>query len=197
MSVDFNIADVFKLPVKIFAAIALGAGLILFLPDSLIQKLYLVTFRDSFGFIIGLVFIISISIVGVTVLVAFYKMLSSKILFAKSKKSREKCLNGLDDYQKTIVYSLMEEINHTDELPIHDGSVIWLEQNWIIGKAASQHFISDPTNPTFPYMLQPWVVEYLNLHKVLYQSVKEAASKVEAEMKKQALRSGYSMYYNN
>ena len=184
MSVDFNIADVFKLPVKIFAAIALGTGLILFLPDVAIHKLYLVTFRDSFGFIIGLVFIISISIVGVTVLVAFYNMLGSKILFVKSKKSREKCLNELDDYQKTIVYSLMEEINHTDELPIHDGSVLWLEQNQIIGKAASQHFISDPTNPTFPYMLQPWAVAYLKSHEELYKEIKDAAKKVEAEIKK-------------
>ena len=41
MSVDFNIADVFKLPVKIFAAIALGTGIILFLPDAAIHKLYL------------------------------------------------------------------------------------------------------------------------------------------------------------
>ena len=88
----------------------------------------------------------------------------------------------------------MEEINHTDELPIHDGSVIWLEQNWIIGKAASQHFISDPVNPTFPYMLQPWVVAYLNSHKELYQEIKEAAKNVEEEMKSNNQTMGYPFF---
>ena len=41
MSIEFNVADVFKLPVKIFAAITLGTGLILFLPDDIISKIYL------------------------------------------------------------------------------------------------------------------------------------------------------------
>ena len=195
MSVDFNITDVFKLPVKIFAAIALGTGIILFLPDAVIQKLYLTSFRNSFGFVIGLVFVISVSIVGVTIVIAIYQAFSRKILFSKSKKSREKCLNKLDAYQKTIVYSLYEEMNHTDELPIHDGSVIWLEQNMIIGKAASQHFIDDPMNPQFPYMLQPWAVAYLNDHEELLNDFRDSAEKFIASMEAEAKKNNTRGYW--
>lgn len=195
MSVDFNVADIFKLPVKIFAAIAIGTAIILFLPDSVIQKLYLTTFRNSFGFAIGIAFVISVSIVGVTVVIAIYQAISRKLLFSKSKKSREKCLNHLDSYQKTIVYSLYEEMNHTDELPIHDGSVIWLEQNMIIGKAASQHFIENPLNPEFPYMLQPWVVTYLNEHKDLLSDLKNTAEQFVKSMEAEANRNASRGYW--
>ena len=50
MSIDFNIADVFKLPVKIFAAIALGTGLILFLPDEIIDKDYHAYYKTPRGY---------------------------------------------------------------------------------------------------------------------------------------------------
>lgn len=192
MSVDFNIADIFKLPVKIFAAIALGTALILFLPDTIIRKLYLTDLRNTIGFVIGIAFIISVSIVGVTAVIAIYQVVSRKLLSSRNKKSREKCLNQLDAYQKTIVYSLYEEANHTDNLPINDGSVMWLEQNMIIGKAASQHFIDNPMNPEFPYMLQPWVVVYLNEHEALLFDIKDSAERliesVEAEAKKNSVR---------
>ena len=195
MSVDFSIADIFKLPVKIFAAIALGTGIILFLPDEVILKLYLTSFRNSFGFVIGLAFVISVSIVGVTIVIAIYQVISRKMYFSKSKKAREKCLNKLDSYQKTIVYSLYEEVNHTDELPIHDGSVIWLEQNMIIGKAASQHFISNPMNPEFPYMLQPWVVDYLKEHKGLLNDFRKATEMFIASAEAEAKRNNSRSYW--
>ena len=179
MSIDFNIADVFKLPVKIFAAIALGTGLILFLPDETISQIYLSEFRNTFGFILCLVFVISISVVGVTLIIACYNALSSTVLFAKTKKAREKRINNLDDYQKAIVYLLYSEINHTGELPINDGSVHWLEQNLIIGKAASQHFITNIESPEFPYMLQPWAIEYLNNNKELLAKMEKATTSLK------------------
>ena len=191
MSIDFNVADIFKLPVKIFAAIALGTGLVLFLPDSVIEKLYLFQFRDSFGFVIGLVFVISVSVVGITALVALFKAVASKILFTKSKKSREKCLNNLDDYQKTIVYLLYNENNHTGELPLNDGSVRWLEQNLIIGKATTQHYISNIEDPEFPYLLQPWAIGYLNDHKELINEMKEASNRMRNTLSREYDSNGY------
>ena len=59
---ELNIMDFFKLPTKIMVAIALATGMILFLPDSLISKMYMDGFRNEYGFIIGAVFVVSISI---------------------------------------------------------------------------------------------------------------------------------------
>ncbi len=183
MKVDINLADILKLPIKILASIALGTGLILFLPNDIIDKLFLKSFRKSFGFIIGIVFIISISIVSVSIVIAIFQVVSKKIIFSKTKKSRERCLNNLDVYQKTIVYDLYSKLNHTDELPLNDGAVKWLEQNMIIGKATNQHFIENLLNPAFPYLLQPWVINYLNEHTELVEELKKSTEELGIPMK--------------
>ncbi|HEQ8316790.1 TPA: superinfection exclusion B family protein, partial [Streptococcus pyogenes] len=54
MNFDFKIVDFFKLPTKIMCAISIATGLVLFLPDSFIQKMYMIDFRKKYGFTIGL-----------------------------------------------------------------------------------------------------------------------------------------------
>ena len=79
-------------------------------------------------------------------------------------------LSDLNDYQKTIVYALYKEDNHTKELPIHDGAVHILEHNLVIQKAATQYMVSDLNNAVLPYFLQPWVVNELQKNPQLMNS---------------------------
>ena len=76
-----------------------------------------------------------------------------------------------------------------------DGSVIWLEQNMIIGKAASQHFTDNPMDPQFPYMLQPWVVAYLNEHEELLNDFRDTVEKLIASMEDQANKNNSRGYW--
>ena len=57
----------------------------------------------------------------------------------KFKATAKKRLNALDTYQKALIYDLYSEYNHTDELPLNDGAVNFLEHNMMIGKAATQY----------------------------------------------------------
>lgn len=66
---DLNIMDFFKLPTKIMVAIALATGMILFLPDELISKMYLDGFRNEYGFIIGAAFVVSVSILTIGIII--------------------------------------------------------------------------------------------------------------------------------
>ena len=156
MNLDFNLADFFKLPTKIMFAIALASGLILFLPDSIVTKMYMVDFRNKYGFAIGLLFLISFSILIVTVLVSVYKYFMKK--FRATAKPR---LQGLNDYQKAIVYSLYMEDNHTGELPLHDGAVKLLKQNIIITETTNQYAVSDLNNAVFPTPFCPKTKNFL------------------------------------
>lgn len=52
-----NITSLLKLPNKIVASIALSTGLTLFLPDSIINKLYINSLKDKYGFIVGFIFL--------------------------------------------------------------------------------------------------------------------------------------------
>ena len=168
MNFDLKIVDFLKLPTKIMCAICIATGLILFLPDSFIQKIYL----------------ISISIVTVTIVVSLYKYFSNKHFWKKFKDTAKERLLKLDDYQKTIVYVLYKEDNHTEELPIHDGAVRWLKQNMVITETTNQYMVSDLNNAVFPFMLNPWVVESMQNDEELVNEFAKAYKKMESKYNK-------------
>lgn len=179
MKFDFNLVDFFKLPTKIMFALA--SGMVLFLPDNIVAKMYMVDFRNKYGFAIGLLFLISFSILAVTLIIGIYKYFSHKRSMKKFKATAKERLQKLDNYQKAIVYGLYMEDNHTSELPFHDGAVKWLKQNIIITETASQYAVSDLNNAVFPYMLHPWVVEELQKDSELLASFCDAYNKMEAK----------------
>lgn len=45
-----NIVDFLKLPPRILGALSVASGLLLFLPNVIIEKLYMTSFRDKYGF---------------------------------------------------------------------------------------------------------------------------------------------------
>ena len=162
MKVDFNIKEVLTLPATIMAALSLASGILLFSSTSILKRMFMIEFRDKYGFIIGIVFIVSISILIVNLI---YKTAQS-ISNTKAKKyfytTAEKRLRKLNNYQKSIIYALYQQDNRTLPLPLHDGAVLELEQHYMIGKAASKYLVNDLNNALFPYLLQPWVSDELN-----------------------------------
>jgi hypothetical protein len=167
MNIDFNVADFFKLPTKIMAALALGSGIILFLPDWIIKKMYLDPFRTTYGFVIGIIFIISFTIFNVTIFInifKYFKVQKANKWFLNTAGER---LSNLSNYQKAIVFMLYEQFNHTIELPLHDGAVQHLEHDLIIQKATTQYMVNDLNNARFPYFLQPWVINELQKNSSL------------------------------
>lgn len=190
---ELNIMDFLKLPTKIMVAIALATGMILFLPDSLISKMYMDEFRNEYGFIIGAVFVVSISILTIGVIISIYNYFYERHKQKRIKENSGKLLASLDDYKKTIVYLLYNEDNHTHELPLNDGAVVFLENMMVIGKDTNQYFVDDIINPMFPYLLQPWVIEKLQNDEELLSSFERAVEKqmIKMEQQNEYARSDY------
>lgn len=69
-----NLEGLLKLPLKIIVALCFGSGLILFLPNKIIEKMYMMSFRNNLGFIIGIVFIVSLSIVVCSIIVFIFSI---------------------------------------------------------------------------------------------------------------------------
>ena len=180
MNFDFKIVDFFKLPTEIMCAISIATGLVLFLPDSFIQKMYMIDFRNKYGFTIGLIFLISISIVTITIVVSLYKYFRYKYFWKKFKDTAKERLLKLDDYQKTIVYVLYKKDNHTEELPKHDGAVKLLKQNMVITETTNQYIVFDLNNAVFPFMLNHWVVEAMQNDEELVNEFSKAYEKCKA-----------------
>ncbi len=99
--------------------------------------------------------------------------------FNRGLKKRKEQLDNLNDYQMFLVYSLYKELNHTGKLPIYDGEVIRMEQGLFFSKATHQYAIADMLNPIWPYMLQPWVTDYLDSNPELSEKYKRAFERIE------------------
>ena len=45
-----NLIDFVKLPAHLLGALVVASGILLFLPENMIQKFYMTSFRDEYGF---------------------------------------------------------------------------------------------------------------------------------------------------
>lgn len=70
MNFNLNLSDIIKAPLKIIVGVTIAFGIILFAPDIVVKRLYMVSLRDKYGFFIAIVFLcfLSISIVGLSTL---------------------------------------------------------------------------------------------------------------------------------
>lgn len=176
MKVDLNITDILNLPVKIMSALSLASILMLVLPTEFLEILHLTSFINKYGFIIGLVFIVSLSILIVTLVIQIFNFISEKRKLKLFYKNAEARLRKLTPYEVCIVLSLFEKENYTNLLPINDGAVRKIESEMIIGKATNQYLISNLNTAKFPYLLQPWVVNELKEKPELFAFFEKTAN---------------------
>lgn len=167
MNISGDIANLLKLPLKIMLAIALASGLILFLPDHYIQKMYMVPFRNKYGFTIGIVFCISLSITVVSFVAFAYDFCVNKYYRKMFIKKAPERLRKLSSYQQAILYGLFMKDNHTKPLPYNDGAVRILEHNGYILRTSDTTIACDLDLIEFSYTLQPWVIDELSQNKEL------------------------------
>lgn len=163
---DFKgIVELLKLPIKIIVALCIASGLILLSPENFIDKLYMSSFRNNYGFILGIVFVVTLSITMCYFI--FYlapkvwEKLTRKSRMKKFRKGKINCLKSLNSNELEIIKALIKEPDNTIQLPMNRGIVIKLEHYCIISKAGS-NFEVDLEEPIISYFLQPWVFEFFD-----------------------------------
>lgn len=154
---EFSIIEGLKLPIKILIPIASVTGAILFLPTEVVSQLYLTDFKEQWGFVIGIIFLISTAISIQELLIKGYKKCENYYYKKKFKEIQPKILKRLSLQEVTVVTLLNGSPGGTLFLPINNGIVVKLENKKVISKTTSQCGVSDLTNPMFPYTLNTWV----------------------------------------
>ena len=151
-----DFVDFLKLPPNILGALAVASGILLLLPDKVIKKLYMIEFRDKYGFTIGIIFIVSLSILIILLVLKIYHFFNDKRLNKKVAEGQLKYLRNMSREKVMLVNAFLQERTHTLELPVNDGLVIELQHFGIITPAGQTHLVSMP-DPRIKYFLQPWV----------------------------------------
>lgn len=166
-----EISKILKTP-YILITIALASGLILFLPDNIISKMYMLDFRNKFGFILGLLFWFSTTLLIVTIGVKVYKKYENKKINKRLQEGIKKFLTNMKNKAEIeIITQMLREDDYTIELPINSGAVIKLQHYYIITPAGSNHYV-EMDNPCIPYFLQSGVFKAIEESEELQKKFK-------------------------
>lgn len=162
---DFkSFIELLKLPPTILSTISLVTGLILFLPDKAIEKLSMLSLKEKYGFIVGLIFLLSTIMLLVMVIHYFGKKIYKKISNKKMIKYQIKYLKELDKAKTNFIREFIDEESHTLNVCMNNGNVIELSHFGIISIAGGTQPVDiDFDNSVYAkFFLQPWVLKRIN-----------------------------------
>lgn len=161
-----NLIDFVKLPAYLLGALAVASAVLLFLPENMIQKLYMTSFRDEYGFTIGIIFVVSISILSVLLVRKIYTVINDKRTNKEVIEGQRKYLLKASNEKVSLICEFLRQPTHTLTLPVNDGLVIELQNFYVISPAGGAHLVS-MLNPEITYFLQPWVLERIDAYEEL------------------------------
>jgi len=147
-----------KLPPSILSALVLASGFIIFAPSKVLEKLYFIDFKETYGFYIGLVFIVSISILFVYLVTKPVKYSYDKHREIRIRKNELKYLRELSNDEKHLIRQMLSYPGYTMELSANNGMVIKLQSSFVISPAGTTHVV-DAYDMKLPFYVQPWVVK--------------------------------------
>ncbi len=146
-----------KLSPKYMLPISLVCGLLLIASESLLAKFGLKEFVVTFRPWIGVIFLMSASLIVVDVIYRFGAWLKSGILNLNSRRSRLERLKSLTPEEKQILLGFVLRDTRTQSFSINNGVVIGLEVDGIIYRASNVGHLYG----RWPFNIQPWAWKIL------------------------------------
>ncbi|MBS6625845.1 MAG: superinfection exclusion B family protein [Veillonella sp. oral taxon 780] len=173
MNFNISLEDLFKLPKWIIYIICASSGTLLFLPDEMLQKIYLFNIREEYGYILGLIFIVSLlSGIGL-ILNNFYEKIKPLYnIYCKGKYA----ILSLSTYEKAILFMMYTSENYTLKLKLGDGAVVRLKSENII-TVISGYYFADASGTEMllvPHVLQSWVIKLINNNSKVLRNLEES-----------------------
>lgn len=158
-----EIFKIIKAPYVLITFI-LCTGLLLFLPDNIVKKMYLDTFRDNFGGIIGAIFLVSLCLLLTIFITYIFKIIKKKVEDRKVLKGKIKYLLNLDKEKTKLIKEFIKKDDHTLALNYNSGITQELSSYLVITQAGSTQALTFGYGDEMilKYFLQPWVMNVIN-----------------------------------
>ena len=173
-----KIIEFIKLPLRYVFSIVIPSGFMLFAPDEWLNLFYLRDIRNTYRWIIGLIFLISISIFASFILIYIAKALQT---FSKKVIHRLKgiiLLNHLNNDEKKILCHYL--INDTHSIPLDDSYGIHdrLAKTRVLFRTSDFNVRCTE----FSFNIQPWAFKYISKreHLIDYNKVAKKKRKVNS-----------------
>lgn len=155
---------------KAVLTVLIITALLLFLPDAVMTKIYLLEFRNNFGTYIGLAFVISACVLIVLEGAQLIFKLKCKREFF-GKRARKK-ISNLSKDEKSILLYMRKNQSKTIFLPCTNGAVLHLKSQLMISHASNTGTMVGAVQ-LMPYILQPWTIEAINDNGDIFEGISD------------------------
>lgn len=156
--------DINKIPTKLIFVIWGSVFLILFVPETYLEKLVLKDFLNEYGKYIGISFVISSTFLFLTLFTYSLEKIKQIYQRKRLKSSIIKYINNLDYHEKALLREYSIKGKSTLQFPMDNETVVGVENKRLIYRA-SDTGLKNIHGMLFPYTLSSIVEE--NLTKIM------------------------------
>jgi hypothetical protein len=132
METFLKIISLLKMPLKVVFLIAVVTGLLLFLPNSIIERLQLSNFIMEFGKYMGIIFLITVGYLIVTAIPRIWILINNKINKNKFIKKIDETLSNLTFPEICFLREFILQMKEVIEVPIENTEYISLYNKGVV-----------------------------------------------------------------
>lgn len=124
--------DNFKKITPALIAITLLTGMLLFLPDSILRKMYLDNLPVLWSRIIGIAFLLSVALIGTIGVSSAISYITFKMRNKRIRENLKKKLKILSPQQKSIILKVLKSEEKAISLDKNSGDTVYLVNNMFL-----------------------------------------------------------------
>lgn len=168
-SISEKTFDNFKKITPALVAVAILTGLLLFLPQNILEKMNLDELPVLWSRIIGIVFLLSVALVITIVVFSAISQFSSKIRNKRIRKNLKKKYQMLSPRQRAIILHVLKSGDKTISLDKNSGDTIYLVNNLFLHMPEQAFTLGWNNEMILTYVPQPWLLDLYNEEPELFR----------------------------
>lgn len=161
--------DNFKKITPALIAIALLTGMLLFLPDGILTKMYLDELPVLWSRIIGITFLLSVALIITIVVSSIISYISSKRRNKRIRENLKKKLKMLSPRQKSIILQLLRSRDKAIDLDKNSGDTVYLVNNLFLYMPQQIVTLGLGEEMIVTYVPHPWLLDLYNEEPELFK----------------------------
>lgn len=163
-----KVFDSFKQISPALIAVTIASGLILFLPESVLEKMALNNLQDIWKIVIGLLFIVSCTLIITIAVVEVCSRMRQKIELRRFRRLKRKQFVDLPSTYKSMLVHLLKSPKCAVELDPSSGNTLYLLSNQFIHQAQSYMFVGVDHIAPVTYVPEPWLIDLFHKEPDLF-----------------------------
>ena len=157
-----KVFDGFKRITPALVAVTILTGLLLFLPRNILEKMNLDDLPVLWNRIIGLFFLLSISLIGTIIVFALVSRVMKRNRSKRIRENLKKTYLSLNAGQKEIIQALLSSDTKTVSLEINSGDAIYLKEKKFLHLPHQPVSLGWDNELIVSFVPQPWLLDLYN-----------------------------------